>query len=114
MNTGDGLPPAQRDFHAWWSMHVHAASLPSPPRADQLAEWIALSGRFPKRTKVSVTPARGTPWCGVVEDWTQPGSGRLMAVVRPDEGLGAAEPMHVAPRFLTAIPLAVQVAAQPG
>lgn len=80
--------------------------------ASQLAEWVSLTTRFPKRTRVIVTPALGAAWRGVVQGWTEPGTGRLMAVVQPEEGRGEHEPMHVAPRFLTVLPLGVQLAAQ--
>lgn len=100
-----------RTFELWWREQT-ATTRPSRPHADEMAEWVALSGLFPKRTKVIVTPALGAPWLGVVEEWTGPGSGRLMAVVRPSQGRGEREPMHVAPRFLTAVPLAVQLAGQ--
>lgn len=112
MTGAHELPPSQRDFHAWWSVHVHGPSVLAQPSPADMAQWVALSSRFPRRTKVMVTPALGAAWRGVVEDWTPPGSGRLMAVVRPDEGRGEREPVHVAPRFLTIIPLAVQLAAQ--
>lgn len=113
MSAGGELPASQRAIQAWWLEHVTPAVRASQPTEAQLAEWVALTSRFPKRTRVIVTPALGAAWRGVVQDWTEPGTGRLMAVVRPDEGRGEREPLHVAPRFLTVLPLGVQLAAQP-
>lgn len=112
MSGGAGLPASQRAFQVWWLEHVTTAVRASHPTEAQLAEWVSLTSRFPQRTKVVVTPALGAAWRGVVQEWTAPGTGRLMAVVRPDAGSGEGAPMHVAPRFLTVLPLGVHLAAQ--
>lgn len=110
MNADEELAPSQRAFHAWWS--VNMPSMPARATDVQLAEWVTLSSRFPRRTRVIVTPVLGAPWHGVVQGWTEPGSGRLMAIVWPDQGHGAQDAVHVLPRFLSTAGLAVQLAAQ--
>lgn len=92
------LPAPRTDFDAWWSAALLAANTPATSRERE--EAARLSIHFPNDTRVIVTPARGSSWRGIMAGWTEPGSGRLMAIVKPTQGPGAQEPMHVLPRFV--------------
>lgn len=95
MSAG-GLAPAL-DLDQVWAL----LSAPAPqPTEAEVAELVRLSTHFPRDTKVIVTPAAGSAWRGVVESWTEPGSGRPMAVVRPNKTRGDRAGMYVLPAFV--------------
>lgn len=85
----------------WWGSTIATRRRATD---EEMHAWVALSMRWPPGTRVTVTPERGGAWRGMIEDWTPPGSGRLMAVVKPDPDnpgwLGSAAAVHVLPAFL--------------
>lgn len=98
MSAAGGLPPSEQAFVEWWAMHRARAA--ARPTEAEVAEVTRLSTHFPRHTKVIVTPASGPSWRGVVESWTEPGSGRTMAIVRPHKAHGGRAAMHVLPAFV--------------
>lgn len=95
--TAPGEIAQPHDVDHFWSQLAASRARPTDAEVAEMATW---STHFPQGTKVIITPVSGPSWRGVIEDWTEPGSGRPMAMVRPSKGRSQDATMLVLPSFV--------------